>query len=225
MAERLGAALELIGVAVEEARTGVAHGTLTIHCAPSFASKWLVRRLNDFISIAPEFRISIESAYSASPLRTDYDVAVVYGMPTESGLTVVPLIEETVQPLCRPGLVGDEPSGLAGHALIHARNRLQWPAWLQRHGLEDVAVGHQLWMENSAIAIDAAVRGLGVVLESDFLAAEELEEGRLIAPFGPSFAAPPRAAYFLAYPEVRAQAPGVRAFVKWIFEATGENPA
>jgi LysR family glycine cleavage system transcriptional activator len=33
------------------------------------------------------------------------------------------------------------------------------------------------------MAIEAAVDGLGVVLESEVLAAEELSDGRLIAPF------------------------------------------
>jgi LysR family glycine cleavage system transcriptional activator len=37
------------------------------------------------------------------------------------------------------------------------------------------------------MAIDAAVEGLGVVLESELLAADELKKGTLVAPFDPRF--------------------------------------
>ena len=42
----------------------------------------------------------------------------------------------------------------------------------------------EIWLDRSAMALDAAVAGLGVVLESDLLASEELRAGKLIAPFG-----------------------------------------
>ena len=49
--------------------------------------------------------------------------------------------------------------------------------------IADVRPDNELWLDRSVMAIEAAVDGLGVVLESELLAAEELNDGRLIAPF------------------------------------------
>jgi len=52
--------------------------------------------------------------------------------------------------------------------------------------IADVRPDNELWLDRSVMAIEAAVDGLGVVLESEVLAAEELSDGRLIAPFDDS---------------------------------------
>ena len=56
--------------------------TLAVHCAPSFASKWLGPRLADFMHVHPE--ITLRSSSSAEPVRFDksdtpLDIDIAYG--------------------------------------------------------------------------------------------------------------------------------------------------
>jgi len=73
------------------------------------------------------------------------------------------------------------------------------------------------------MAIDAAVDGLGVVLESEILAATELGDGRLIAPFGDGAHTVETTSYFLV------RSPGFRtrtqiaAFEKWLRAAIADS--
>ena len=124
-------------------------------------------------------------------------------------------------PLCAPSLRAgpaplDRPADLAGHVLIHARNRLQWPAWLAARGLADLGVRREMWVDRSSAAIDAAVKGLGVILESDFLAADELAEDRLMPALGRVEDAVPEDAYFLVSREPSSTEGPIAAFRQWL---------
>jgi LysR family glycine cleavage system transcriptional activator len=87
------------------------------------------------------------------------------------------------------------PSRFAGTAAIAARellaqplirsrdNHVSWEAWFARRGIgfEPWAVNH-LQIDPSYVAIEAAVNGAGVILESSILTQEHVQNGRLVAP-------------------------------------------
>ena len=113
------------------------------------------------------------------------DIAIVYGRAPAQG-RAEPLLTETLRPLCSPGLAQAlrSPADLARKAtLIHSVNALTWSDYLRRIGHPDIRPHNEIWLDRSTIAIDAAVAGLGVVLESELLAEQELRDGRLVAPF------------------------------------------
>jgi len=66
--------------------------TLDVHCAPSFASKWLGPRLAGFMHLHPEFTLRFSS--SAEPARFDgdegpVDIDIAYGEPArQAGIEV-----------------------------------------------------------------------------------------------------------------------------------------
>ena len=66
------------------------------------------------------------------------------------------------------------------------------------------------------MAIDAAVEGLGVVLESELLAADELEKGTLVAPFDhPRFEVETVSYYLVRSAEAKSRS-HVGAFESWL---------
>ena len=66
------------------------------------------------------------------------------------------------------------------------------------------------------MAIEAAVNGLGVVLESEILAADELRDGRLVAPFAnPEFSVEVTS-YFLVRSGGSRNSTEMVAFEKWL---------
>lgn len=74
------------------------------------------------------------------------------------------------------------------------------------------------------MAIEAAVSGLGVVLENEVLAADELRDGRLIAPFADQGSDVETTSYFLIRPRGVSRGSLTRAFEAWLMEAiTAEN--
>jgi LysR family glycine cleavage system transcriptional activator len=69
--------------------------------------------------------------------------------------------------------------------LIDARNTVGWAEWLARFG-GDLAADRMIRgprLDRSQLAIEAALDGLGAVLESDLLMEAELQSGRLVPLF------------------------------------------
>jgi len=210
---------------IAEATTLVApqsqSGYLVIASGPSFAAKWLQPRLPEFLRANPDMRVRLSTMTSPDDLESSrFDIAIAYGSPPASQRPVEPLLVERLRPLCSPALAGAldlrTPQDLARATLIHSVNALTWADYLRRVGAGDVKPSNELWLDRSTMAIDAAVDGLGVVLESEILAATELGDGRLVAPFGDRAHTVETTSYFLV------RSPGFRtrtqiaAFEKWL---------
>ncbi|VVE21990.1 LysR substrate-binding domain-containing protein [Pandoraea anhela] len=163
-------------------------GHLVIASSPSFAAKWLQPRLSGFLSAYPEVRVRLSTLSTAEDVEANrFDVGICYGRSPAGQREVAPLLLEHLRPLCSPALQASmqlsTPEDLKRVTLIHSSNALTWADYLRRVGVPSLKPANELWLDRSSMAIDAAVRGLGVVLESEVLAAEELNDGRLVAPF------------------------------------------
>src|SRR5262249_45259266 len=76
-------------------------------------------------------------------------------------------------------------------------------------------------LEDTAIGIQAAAAGKGIILVRRSLAADEFASGRLVAPVPHGLSK--GTAYYLVYlPENMAQ-PAVRAFRAWLLDAVAEG--
>jgi LysR family transcriptional regulator, glycine cleavage system transcriptional activator len=164
-------------------------GHLFIASGPSFAAKWLQPRIGEFISDHPEIGIRLSTINELRDLETiRFDLAIAYGCPPAvAGRQVEPLLVERLRPLCSPRLIERdrlrEPGDLSRVTLIHSSNALTWTDYLRKITGASIKARHELWFDRSTMAIEAAVEGFGVVLESEILAAEEIENGTLVAPF------------------------------------------
>jgi len=221
---RIHDALSQLAVATEAFVAGGRAPTLTVLAAPSFASKWLMPRLNDFLDAHPALRVRVEAGMDRRQLGAA-DVGIFYGAPAAArDLAVTPLVAERMLVLCSPALLEKgpplrTPADLAAHVLIDANNRLRWRRWLADRGVEDMAIRREMSVGRSTMAIEAAVKGLGVILESDFLTAEEIADGRLVEPFGQGDEAPAEDAYYLATHAGIAQDGPAAAFAAWLTRA------
>src|SRR5918998_453743 len=78
---------------------------LRLHSAPSFAAQWLTPRLSGFLRDHPGVEVRLAAGTDYARFNTDeFDADIVYGSPRVEGLTVVPLGEETITPICAPDL-------------------------------------------------------------------------------------------------------------------------
>ncbi len=196
-------------------------GHLVIASSPSFAAKWLQPRLQEFLCANFGVRVRLSTLSAQDDLDRDRcDIAIVYGARPDTRNHAEPLLVERLRPLCSPGLAASldlrSPADLSRATLIHSANALTWPEYLRRIGSSDVRPNNELWLDRSTIAIDAAVAGLGVVLESELLTERERHDGRLVAPFGSDDFAVDTESYFLVRPAGFRNGTQVAAFEKWL---------
>ena len=191
-AERIGGLLDRMRMATDElAAYGRQHagtGIVRIMTPPSLATYWLIPRLPTFIDAHPGIDIRVFAVRSADGNTGDFDITIGYGDAACGKGQALPLLEDTFRPFCAPSRLGVAgpltARDLLSQPLIRSRdNDVSWEAWFAQRGitLEPWAVNH-LQIDPSYVAIEAAVKGVGVILESSLLTAEHVVAGRLVAP-------------------------------------------
>ena len=195
-----------VNEAVQQIRSEKPVESLDVWMAPAFASKWLMPRLSRFMQRHPE--IDLRLSASAEFLDTDatapslsadilrkhsVDIAIRFGRGQYPGCEVEQLVKVHALPLCSPallteaGLALDVPDDLVKHTLLHDETpyegRPAWQAWLNAVGATGVDGSRGLRFNRASIALAAAAEGQGVVLSLEQLAMDDIEKGRLIAPF------------------------------------------
>ncbi len=208
-------------------------GTLTVSTLPSLATLWLVPRLADFRTRYPEIDLRLLSETHLTDWETcNVDVAIRYGRGHYPDLKVRRLFGETVSPVCGPSLLSGDPplrawTDLTRHTLLHDWEALEeepsitWGPWLRDHGLDESAMMHGLFFNDSTAIIQAARHGVGVAVGRSRLVAQHLIDGRLVRPFEVS--RPAEFAYYLVAPEDRAGDPKVAVLAEWLLEQ-GQEP-
>jgi LysR family transcriptional regulator, glycine cleavage system transcriptional activator len=186
---------------------------------PSLATHWLMPRLPDFIATHPGIDLRVFAVRTADGNVEDFDITIGYGDATRWQGRALPLLEEVTQPYCAPSrLHGGRaltPRQLLAQPLIQSReNAVSWESWFRQRGLAfGAAQKRPLQLDPSYVAIEAAVKGVGVILESSLLTAEHVEAGRLVAPVPER--RPPETSYWLLPLPKGARRPVVEAH-KWL---------
>lgn len=200
---------------------------VAISVAPSFASKWLMPRMDDFHAAHPDVEVWISADMEPADLNEGaVDLAVRYGPGDYPGYIVERLLTETVLPVCAPALMRGEhpirrPADLIHHSLLHDMSddgdpgRPDWPMWLKARGVRHPDPRRGSRFSQSGLLIEAAAAGRGVALARHTLAQADLASGRLVAPF-PDGSQSVGYAYFLVQPRARPASLSTQAFVGWL---------
>ncbi len=193
---------------------------MTVSTLISFAAKWLVPRLAEFHSVHPDIDVRVLTSSSPVDFESDeVDIAIRYGDGAWPGHRAVLLLQERLFPVCSPKLLDGphplrDPRDLAAHTLVHITTYDEdWAHWLSAAGMQGLEARHELKFDLAFAAIEAVVDGAGVAMGRSSLVAYDLENRRLIAPFGPQL---PRRAYYVVTPEPKADRPKVKLFRDWL---------
>jgi LysR family glycine cleavage system transcriptional activator len=206
---------------------------LMITCCNSFASRWLVPRLDDFHTRHPDIDVRLDATQRLVDLRRDeFDLGIRFGPGHWEGLEADYLLDEEFIPVASPDLLAripvEQPSDLAKHTLLHRDDSpgpapLDWAMWLQAAEAEGVDPERGLRYSMESMAIQAAVDGHGIALVSNVLVESDLESGRLVKLFDIGLRTGLDVAYYLAYAPSRLRHPRVAAFRDWLLEAVGDS--
>ena len=206
-----------------------AGGVLNLAILPTFGTKWLIPRIPGFSAAHPEILVNFTTRIQAFDFEEepDLDAAIHYGEGHWPGAMLDHLMDERVIAVCAPKLKRSahlrKPEDIAGQTLLQLINRPQgWEEWLAAAGAPGVDGRRGPRFESHLMVIQAALAGLGLAVLPDFLVADELAAGRLVAPF-PGLEAKSRRAYWLAYPERNKELPALAAFRDWLMKEIRQN--
>ena len=221
--------LERIDNAVHLIRRSSGRKSVAVNTWASFASMWLIPRMEAFQREYPDIDIRIDASDNMVDLETsDTDLVLRYTRPQTAPTGAVRLFGEQLTPVASPWLLkGAKPvrkvADLAQFALIeasdtHRAQTVQWLTW--RRWLE--ACKHpklepQRWLSFSYAnqIAQAALTGQGVALARMPLVADSLASGDLVEVLPGHRLDTPMAYYLLVGPRA-ALRPEIQAFCAWL---------
>ncbi|WP_175772550.1 LysR substrate-binding domain-containing protein [Paraburkholderia phenazinium] len=217
----LSTAFDMIEEVCRDLSPKAAAESLSVHCTPSFASKWLGPRLPAFMREYPSLTIRMSS--SAEPVdllkEEGLDVAIAYGsVRAQAGVVIEALGAERTAPLASPKLVGErfEREDIAKLTLIESKlNPLRWREWFKQNGLK-MPDKPQPSFDRAALVLAAAVDGLGVALESVRFAERELASGELVIVGEGLYSPIERETHFFCYRAADRSSRKIQQFHDWL---------
>jgi LysR family glycine cleavage system transcriptional activator len=229
--------LESLQEAVSRLRVREESAALNVVAPPNFTARWLLPRLAGFTSMHPAVELHLASRQSmidghenGEPRVPDAredgpTVSIRFGDGQYPEARVDEVFYVEYVPVCSPKLLDGphplrEPGDLRFHTLLHddtateGKARPSWDDWLAAAGVRDVDGERGPHFGDAALALEAAIEGLGVALAIKPLLCAEIEAGRLVVPF--DLALPANWAYFLVSAETVAGDAAVTSFREWL---------
>jgi len=196
---------------------------LRVNAFSTFSLRWLLPRLGQFRDRCRDVEVRLSTSNDPlDSLKEPYDVVIRGGPDTFYGYTSRLFLVERRLPVCSPALLNRLPitsvEDLSRHTLLHTSKLPRiWHEWFAVAGSRYVEPASTLVFDHFYLSIQAAVDGLGVAMGPSVLVREELENGRLIAPF--EEISLPTKNYHAYIPENGAGDPVIQAFCRWLEEA------
>lgn len=226
----VSASLSRIDSAVRLVRRTAGRKTVAISTWASFASMWLISRMEAFQSEHPEIDIRIDATDAVVDLETtDVDLALRYAVPGAPWNTQAQrLFGEQLTVVASPWLLKSTPSiqkpkDLLNFTLIEAGDThrtqnlewLSWQRWFEAQKLPTFEPKRWLYFNYAHQIVQAALTGQGIALARMPLVADSLASGDLVEVLPQARLDSPMAYWLLAAPR-SAQRPEIKAFCAWL---------
>ena len=162
-------------------------------CPGSLLARWFIPRLDRLNRELPELRLQLSASEGElDPRRPGVDATLCFASPPwPADMQVHELDVERIGPVLSPryarcaALAGQPAGVLLGEPLLHTTSRPQaWPQWAAGQGLDAGQLQQGQGFEHLYYLLEAAAAGLGVAIAPQQLVADDLRDGRLLAPWG-----------------------------------------
>lgn len=225
--EQVQAGLQSIDAGLSAITAQHQHEVLQVATDFAFAAYWLMPRLHRFHAANPQVDVSlVTSERNHNMLRTDIDVAVLFGDGRFKQGESRWLFSEEVFPVCSPLLLKDRPLPLPAQALaefpllhLRASNSNSWFDWsgvFRELGITSPPAPGQLRFDNYTLLIQAAIGGQGVAIGWRHLVDNLLAQGLLCRPIAETVLS--RLGYYVVLPQRKRRGVLIRQFVDWLME-------
>jgi LysR family glycine cleavage system transcriptional activator len=232
--EKLSGGFDQIRIAVDAMRSADHRRRLILSVEPSFATAWLVPRLERFRAANPGIDVLLDSSLHLVDLEHGLtDLAIRFGNQSYPRLVTHRLFDEEICAFCSPALIETgrglhSLEDLAHTTLLHwdlsampwaqaTRRWIGWAPWLRNVGAAHVEAGEGLRFSDYNMAVQAAIAGQGVILGSGPVFRDLVNSGLLVSPFSDRVVTD--IGYDLLTTEATLEKAEARSFRDWIVEA------
>lgn len=155
-------------------------GSVVLHMPPDIGRLWMVPRMVRLQAAHPEVEPWLDTRDVAIDLfESEVDISLTAEPPTGPGVLTAPFSSEERVPLARPDLAADFGAAMQTAPLIHDECAEDWLSWFSKAGIARDTFVSGFNFTDPALALDAAMQGLGVCLGSQLLAEPLIAAGKL----------------------------------------------
>ena len=221
--------LEALTGAVERTRGESRMTGVTLSTTVSFASLWLIPRLENFRARHSSTDVYVLADDRVVDLgRGDVDLAVRYMPDATAPERAIRLFGERMLPVVSPRILKRgkpplrKPADLAHHVLLHLDDPagrtpwLDWRSWLASNGEPGLKPAGSYRFKLYDQVIQAAVAGQGVALGRIPMISRHLRDRRLVAPFAKRYDS--ARGYFVLLAPRAGERTDVLAFRDWLVD-------
>jgi len=226
LAVQLNHSFHEINELISELQEDETSNILTVSVMPSFATKWLIPRLGSLQDAYPDLQLRIQANDREVNFQRDrIDVAIVHSHVHGSKGHIIPLMKDKVFPVCSPAFAKlrslTEPNQLSQVPLLNDDSEwrfsspyAEWEKWLHLAESKGIKPSRGISFNRGDLAVQAAIAGQGVALGRTPLVMDDIQHGRLVAPFTPVL--DEGYVYLFACPEIQRQREPVQQLLKWL---------
>lgn len=197
-------------------------GTLTLSVAGSLGSYWLMPRLSDFTRRHGEITLNLATRVGPADFTTAaIDASLEFGDGARPGYHNAFVMPLDLRPCASPEWVKANDAHLGSSTppqmlIAHSTLPTAWPEWFAAGGLHlpssNPASGPRY--DLMAMAMNAAIAGLGVAMLPEYMCADALATKRLKLLSTRKWRAPK--GYYLVYPKVAEDLRTLQTFKAWL---------
>ena len=225
--------LDRLDGAVRQIRSSRGRRRVSVNTFASFASLWLIPRLEAFQRENPDMDIRLSATDMIVELDDpEVDIVLRYCGPDAAPAGATRLFGEMLTPAISPWMAeqiqrGQAPplrsaADLAQHTLAEeddnrpTAEHLSWRRWLRLHGQPGLEPRRWMYLNFTYQQIQAALAGQALALARIPLVTESLQRGDLVEPFGPEGRMNAPSAYWMIVMPQAAARPEVKQFRDWL---------
>jgi LysR family transcriptional regulator, regulator of gene expression of beta-lactamase len=213
--DRIAATLDLV-------QGGQFREVVTLGVVSTFATGWLLPRLDDFAVHHPEIDLRILTNNNKPDLAGEgLNLAIRFGDGSWHGAASTLIMDAPLTPVCVPSLLPKlkTPSDMTAQTLLRSYRSDEWPLWFAASDLPPPKLMGPMFDSSLAIA-QAAMAGTGVGLLPTAMFEAELASERLVMPFKHTISA---GQYWLTRLHSRPETGGMEAFRNWLLKQAGAD--
>ncbi|GAM64025.1 transcriptional regulator [Vibrio ishigakensis] len=202
---------------------------LTINMVNSLTLHWWIPRVNRLQALAPELDIRISNRVGVFDLDAEgVDIAIIHdAIEPWKDYHCEHLADDELILVCSPTLLEQSttPQELFNqHPRINvnnARRKHDWKIWCDAYDLSRPKPDPKLTFVASVQAIQAAIRGLGILVTHRHFAKDDIEQGMLVE-VGSAVTNPTQGVYVVCH-EKQLENRNVSVFLQWLRDEFSTN--
>lgn len=208
-------AFDRVAATLDQYADGRFREALKVGVVGTFATGWLLPRLDRFARAHPSIDLRIATNNNRVDLAGEaLDYAIRFGDGAWHGTHAEPLLAAPLTPICAPVIAArlSEPADLVSERLLRSYRADEWAAWFGVVGVP-VPVLRGPVFDSSALMASAAAAGQGVALAPPSMFARELAAELLVQPFEATINA---GHYWLTRLMSRTETDAMQSFRAWL---------